>query len=215
MDTRTQEVHVPSEHVAVVAMFSDRETAETAIDAELSQLAQQGPTQTEVDRARNGIERRMFEGLEKVGGNGGRANRLNYYNQYTGDPGYLPKDVERYRRVTPDDVRRVVAKWLPKNARVVAYAERGDKKLAPDLPAQPVQVAGRETESINGDETWRKHPPKPAGVIVPRLPVPVVFKLKAPEVFPSASAMTQYRVPATRSGCRTEVPVMRMLPVLW
>src|SRR5438094_2360906 len=151
---------------------------ETAIDAELSQLAQQGPTQTEVDRARNGIERRMFEGLEKVGGNGGRANRLNYYNQYTGDPGYLPKDVERYRRVTPDDVRRVIAKWLPKNARVVAYAERGDKKLAPDLPAQPVQVSGGETESINADETWRKHPPKPAGVIVPRLPVPVAFKLK-------------------------------------
>jgi len=151
---------------------------ETAIDAELSQLAQHGPTQAEVDRARNGIERRMFEGLEKVGGNGGRANRLNHYNQYTGDPGYLPKDVERYRRVTPDDVRRVVAKWLPKNARVVAYAERGDKKLAPDLPAQPVQVSGRETESINADETWRKHPPKPSGVIVPRLPVPVAFRLK-------------------------------------
>jgi hypothetical protein len=28
-----QEVQVPSEHVAVVAMFSDRETAETAVDA--------------------------------------------------------------------------------------------------------------------------------------------------------------------------------------
>jgi hypothetical protein len=28
-----QEVHVPSEHVAVVAMFADRETAESAVDA--------------------------------------------------------------------------------------------------------------------------------------------------------------------------------------
>lgn len=28
-----QEVHVPSEHVAVVAMFPDRETAESAVDA--------------------------------------------------------------------------------------------------------------------------------------------------------------------------------------
>jgi hypothetical protein len=28
-----QEVQVPSEHVAVVAMFADRETAETAVDA--------------------------------------------------------------------------------------------------------------------------------------------------------------------------------------
>ena len=29
----TQGVHVPSEHVAVVAMFSDRDTAEAAVDA--------------------------------------------------------------------------------------------------------------------------------------------------------------------------------------
>ena len=151
---------------------------EAAIDAELSRLAQEGPTQAEVDRARNGIERRMFEGLEKVGGNGGRANRLNYYNQYTGDPGYLPKDVERYRRVTPDDVRSAVAKWLSKNSRGVIYAERGEKKLAPDLPAQPVQVSGPQTESINADEAWRKRPPKAAGAIVPHLPVPVAFKLK-------------------------------------
>jgi zinc protease len=151
---------------------------EAAIDAELSRLVQEGPTQAEVDRARNGIERRMFEGLEKVGGNGGRANRLNYYNQYTGDPGYLPKDVERYRRVTPDDVRSVVAKWLSKNSRAVIYAERGEKKLAPDLPAQAVQVSGALTESVNADEAWRKRPPKSAGAIVPHLPVPVAFKLK-------------------------------------
>ena len=36
METRSdevQEVQVPSEHVAVVAMFADRETAEAAVDA--------------------------------------------------------------------------------------------------------------------------------------------------------------------------------------
>src|SRR5207247_11306907 len=36
MDTKpdeVQEVQVPSEHVAVVAMFSDRDEAETAVDA--------------------------------------------------------------------------------------------------------------------------------------------------------------------------------------
>jgi hypothetical protein len=33
----TEEVHVPSEHVAVVAMFADREAAEAAIDALLAQ----------------------------------------------------------------------------------------------------------------------------------------------------------------------------------
>jgi hypothetical protein len=36
METRTEEVHVPSEHVAVVAMFADRDAAEAAIDALLA-----------------------------------------------------------------------------------------------------------------------------------------------------------------------------------
>jgi hypothetical protein len=33
---KVQEVNVPSEHVAVVAMFADRDTAETAVDALLA-----------------------------------------------------------------------------------------------------------------------------------------------------------------------------------
>ena len=150
---------------------------EQAIDAELTQLARDGPTQDEVDRARNVMERQLFEGLEKVGGNGGRANRLNYYNHYTGDPGYVTQDVERLRRVTPDDVRRAINTWLGKNARVVLFAERGEKKLAPDLPATPAKVSGAQTEAINADEKWRARPPAPGREIVPRLPVPVSFKL--------------------------------------
>jgi len=147
---------------------------ETVIDQELAQLAKDGPTQAELERARNVIERRMFEGIEKVGS---RANTLNYYNQYTGDPGFIGKDLERFRAVTPEGVRNAVAATLAKNARVVVFAERGDKKLAPDVPATPVVNNGAQTESINPDETWRARAPAPAGEIVPHLPVPLTFKL--------------------------------------
>lgn len=37
METQNEQVNVPSEHVAVVAMFADRETAETGVDALLGQ----------------------------------------------------------------------------------------------------------------------------------------------------------------------------------
>ena len=37
METRSESVNVPSEHVAVVAMFADREAAEAAVDALLDQ----------------------------------------------------------------------------------------------------------------------------------------------------------------------------------
>jgi hypothetical protein len=37
MEKESAQVNVPSEHVAVVAMFPDRETAETAVDALLAE----------------------------------------------------------------------------------------------------------------------------------------------------------------------------------
>ncbi len=37
METQSEQVNIPSEHVAVVAMFADREVAETAVDALLAE----------------------------------------------------------------------------------------------------------------------------------------------------------------------------------
>lgn len=55
MESRTdevQEVQVPSEHVAVVAMFSDRATAETAVDA----LQEKGFTDDQISLVARGAE---------------------------------------------------------------------------------------------------------------------------------------------------------------
>ncbi len=60
----------------------------------------------------------MIFSLEPVGGFGGRAAHLNSYYWERGDPGYLAKDLERYRAVTPADVRAAAAKWLANDHRV-------------------------------------------------------------------------------------------------
>jgi hypothetical protein len=55
MESRTddvQEVQVPSEHVAVVAIFSDRATAETAVDA----LEEKGFTDDQISLVARGAE---------------------------------------------------------------------------------------------------------------------------------------------------------------
>jgi zinc protease len=150
---------------------------EAAIDEELARLAREGPTQAEVDRARSVYEHELFRGLERVGGGGGRANRLNFYNQYTGDPGYLAKDLERYRKVTRDDVKHVVAQYLARNSRVVLYAVPGEKKLAPDVPVAQTAANGRETEAINRDEPWRRSVPPAGAANARRLPEPTIFRL--------------------------------------
>jgi len=143
------------------------------VDAELKRLADEGPTDREVERARNQIERTLYADLQKVGG---RADQLNMYNQYLGDQGYLPKDIERYARVSAADVKRAVRERLRGNARVVIYAVRGEKKLDSD-PPPPAPIVASGTESINADEPWRNTPPKPGPVRVPVLPKPQSFKL--------------------------------------
>ena len=146
------------------------------IDAELDRLAAEPPSSAEVERARNQVERTLYQSLQKVGGSGGRADLLNMYNHYTGDPGYLPKDIERYARVTPADVQRVVRDHLRKDSRVVVLAVRGDKKLDPDPPA-PAVARNRGTESINADERWRNVTPRGGAARVPVLPSPQTFTL--------------------------------------
>jgi zinc protease len=95
----------------------DRLLAE--IDEEIARLAAAPPTRAEVERALNKVESSTVFALEPVGGFGGRAATLNKYWLLTGDPGYLAKDLARYRAVTPEAVQQAVAKHLRKDARVV------------------------------------------------------------------------------------------------
>jgi zinc protease len=157
---------------------SDLAEIETAIDAELQQLRDVGPSDAEVERARNTIETAMLTSIEKLGGNG-LANQINQYNQYLGDPGYLPKDIERLRRVGAADVRRVAQAWLRRNARVVVEGVPGKPDLGPDVPAPapPRVTVAAKAAGINRDEAWRSKPPRPGPAPRFTLPQGTSFKL--------------------------------------
>lgn len=96
------------------------------IDEELAKLAQKAPTEDELSRARAMILSSMIFAMESVGA---RADHLNLYNQKTGDPAYFTKDVERYEKVTPDDVKKATAGSLPLKRRIVTTVT--PKKGAP------------------------------------------------------------------------------------
>src|SRR4030095_1904680 len=76
------------------------EELEKAIDEELNTFRSNPAEAREVEQARNTIETNIIGGLERLGGFGGVADRLNSYNHYLGNPDYLAKDIERYRAVT-------------------------------------------------------------------------------------------------------------------
>jgi zinc protease len=157
------------------------EQLEQAVDAELLRLRESGPTAEELERARNTILSSLVRGLERLGGFGGVADLLNRYNHYLGDPGYLPKDIARYRAQTPATLKAFAEKTFHKNNRAVVYGVPGEKKIE-DVPAGPratataTAAAAAPGPAVPGQE-WRATPPGPGPSSALMLPKPQQFKL--------------------------------------
>src|SRR5262245_6803052 len=88
------------------------------IDEEIVKLQQEAPTAHEVQRAVNQYESNFFNQMEQVGGFGGKADQLNSYYTNTGDPDYFNEDLQRYRSLSPADVRAAAGRYLPLDKRV-------------------------------------------------------------------------------------------------
>ncbi|MBM2812119.1 MAG: putative Zn-dependent peptidase [Chloroflexi bacterium] len=97
---------------ATIALSSSIHDVEAALLDELDQLKRQPPRDDELQRVINRLEARHVRQLESVGGFGGRANLLNHYNVFAGDPGRVNSDFDRYVAVTPLDVQRVAREYL-------------------------------------------------------------------------------------------------------
>jgi zinc protease len=109
----------------------DLNELQRVIDEEVRKMAESGPTPRELDRVKNGIEAQFLGAMERVGGFGGKANQLNYYDYFTGTPDYFEKDLERYRRLQPADLQRVAQQYLAGAHRVVlSVVPTGKTELA-------------------------------------------------------------------------------------
>ncbi|HEX6939731.1 MAG TPA: pitrilysin family protein [Longimicrobiales bacterium] len=101
---------------------------EREVRRQLEALAVDGPGAGELDRARNRIETAFIDELQHVLG---RADRLNLYAYYAGDPGYAEADLARFRRLEPRDVAAAVRRYLLDAAPVVlSVVPRGRRDLA-------------------------------------------------------------------------------------
>ncbi len=104
---------------------------EAVLDEEMHELADAGPTQRELDRFRNAMEAHFIEVLESLGGMSGRADQLNHYNYFVGNPDFIVQDFDRYKRLTPADVQRVAKTYLTTAHRVaLSIVPNGKPELA-------------------------------------------------------------------------------------
>jgi predicted Zn-dependent peptidase len=89
---------------------------EAALDKELDLVRKSPLADEELVRAKNLYETSFVTRLESVRE---RASLLNMYQGELKDPGFAPKDLDRYRTATKDGIRDAAAKYLPEGARVV------------------------------------------------------------------------------------------------
>ncbi len=85
---------------------------EQVLTSEISRLAKEGPSAEELNRAKTKWEFDFVSGLERIGGFGGQADLLNQYNTFLGQPNRFAADLERHQRVSGDDIRHAVSRWL-------------------------------------------------------------------------------------------------------
>jgi len=106
----------------------DLDRIEAAVDEEVARLAAQAPSQEELDRVVNGLVTNFVGALETVEG---KADRLNDYLYYAGNPDFSEQDLARYRALTPADIQRVAQQYLAgKNHVLISIVPQGKTELA-------------------------------------------------------------------------------------
>ncbi len=129
---------------AVVRPGVDPAVVQRELEVALEDVRKNGVTEEEVRRARDRFETATFAGLQSVGGFGGKAEQLQSYNHYAGDPGYLARDLARYAAVTPATVQAFARDYLDPKQRVLLRA-------VPSGSAGPVSSAGPPGSPSSGD----------------------------------------------------------------
>lgn len=101
---------------AIVASGKSPEEARAAFYAHLEDIAANGPTERELQKAQNRVRSAFVFGLET---NLSRAQRLAEYEMYFGDAGLLNSEVTRYQSVTAEDLKRVASQYFKPTNRTV------------------------------------------------------------------------------------------------
>jgi len=134
-------------------------------------------------------------GLQRVGGGGGKADRLNRYHVFTGDADYLARDLDRFRQADRESVNRYARHYLGSDNRAVLYIVPQGK-----LAATTEQVDRQAMPSSTGETTF-KPPEIQTAELKNGLQLYLVEKHELPLVEMHLNIMSGWsRDPAGRAG---------------
>ena len=115
---------------------------EKAVDEELRKVLSNRITASELAQAQISREASFVRRLQRLGG---KADVLNRYNVFLGDPGKLTWDMQRYTKVTVKQLQRYVREYIDLNKRgilhIVPQGELAASKEDIDRSSEPTAAA--------------------------------------------------------------------------
>ena len=97
-------------------------------DAAIAKVAAEGITERELTQVKNGVRAGLLNATSSVLG---KADMLNEYNYFVGNPDYLAQDLARYENLTAAEVQRVAKEYVAGKPKIIlTVVPEGKKNLA-------------------------------------------------------------------------------------
>ncbi len=119
---------------------------EKELDEELARFLKEGPTAAELQRVKAQYEAELTRGIERIGGFGGKSDRLAQSQVYRGAPDAYKISLKRVQLATAEDLRAAAQKWLSDGVYILEVdpfpeyktaATGADRSKAPDVGTPP------------------------------------------------------------------------------
>ncbi|MGC2463939.1 MAG: pitrilysin family protein [Candidatus Acidiferrum sp.] len=124
----------------------DLAQVEKELDEELARFLKDGPTAEELARVKAQHEASFVRGIERIGGFGGKSDRLAKSQVFLGSPDAYKVSLKRVQDATAEDLKAAANRWLSDGVYVLevlpfpeykAASTGADRSKAPEIGAPP------------------------------------------------------------------------------
>src|SRR5713101_5111238 len=103
---------------------------ERELDEELARFVKNGPTPEELQRVKAQYQANFIRGIERIGGFGGKSDRLAQSQVFRGSPDAYKISVKRVQEATAEDLRAAAQRWLSDGVYILEVDPFPEYKMA-------------------------------------------------------------------------------------
>jgi predicted Zn-dependent peptidase len=157
---------------------ADLERVERTVDEELKKVVEVGISEHELEQRKASFELGMLSRLQTIEA---KADQLNEYEYYWGEPNSFKRDLDRYRNATPDSVKKWAKQVLTPEARAIV-------RVLPEVAAEASATrpeSAKPSVETKPQEKIAEAPPRTGSPrdVQPTIGPAPAFKVESPQTF--------------------------------